>query len=151
MIVIFLIDRKLFILILICLHNCYKSRIRHNINLGRKHYYIAKEEVKCCNLCGNIYITKDAYVAHMKTNHSNEMKNGFEHYDRKLPNKVNDELVETLKKVKNEPMPKSRKKFLFSNACEINFYVRNAKELSQVLQKIIAITLNHSLFGSPLD
>ena len=77
----------------------------------------AKEEVKCCNICGNIYITKDAYVTHMRTDHS-EKKNGFEYFDRKLPNKVNDELVETLKKVKNKPMPKSRKKFLFSNAFE---------------------------------
>ena len=64
-----------------------------------------KEEVKCCNLCGNIYITKESFVTHMKTDHSIfEMKkkispsNGFEeYYDLKLPNKVNDELVETLK------------------------------------------------------
>ena len=62
----------------------------------------------------------------MKTDHSIfEMKkkispsNGFEeYYDRKLPNKANDELVETLKKVKNKPMPKSRKKILFTNAFE---------------------------------
>ena len=85
-----------------------------------------KEEIKCCNLCGNIYITKESFVTHMKTDHSIfEMKkkispsNGFdEYYDRKLPNKVNDELVETLKKVKNKPMPKSRKKILFTNAFE---------------------------------
>ena len=99
----------------------------------------AKEEVKCCNLCGNIYITKDAYVAHMKTNHSNEMKNGFEHYDRKLPNKVNDELVETLKKVKNKPMPKSRKKILFSNAFE-----KSQEQCEQQHQQQTESTSNNS-------
>ena len=120
--------------------NAYISHMNTEHKVNKKNCDGAnKEEVKCCNLCGNIYITKESYVTHMKTDHSIfEMKkkispsNRFEeYYDLKLPNKANDELVETLKKVKNKPMPKSRKKMLLTNAFEKSLEQQQKLEYSE--------------------